>query len=126
LDKDALLGFLDRAVDQLEAALSAPAESDLIRAGCIQYFEFCFELAWKSIKQVAGEAGQLDCLSPKAALKQAYANHWLDDQELWLDMLSSRNLMAHTYSSADALGIYQRLPAYLPALRALAGALRKA
>jgi len=126
LDRGSLLGFLDRAVAQLEQALSAEPASDLVRAGCIQYFEFCFELAWKSVKQVAFEAGQLDCLSPKAALKQAFANHWLDDEALWLDMLASRNLMAHTYSAADALAIYQRLPAYLPALKALAAALRKA
>jgi nucleotidyltransferase substrate binding protein (TIGR01987 family) len=113
-------------VSQLEQALSTPPASDLIRAGCIQYFEFCFELAWKSIKHVAGEAGQLDCLSPKAALKQAFANQWLDNEELWLDMLASRNLMAHTYNAADALAIYQSLPAYLPAIKGLLGALRKA
>jgi len=42
------------AVARLAEALAAPADSDLLRAGCIQYFEFCFELAWKSIK-VFGE-----------------------------------------------------------------------
>jgi hypothetical protein len=33
------------ALSRLTAALGAPAENDLVRAGCIQYFEFCFELA---------------------------------------------------------------------------------
>ncbi|NMB76609.1 MAG: hypothetical protein GYA21_15955 [Myxococcales bacterium] len=75
---------------------------------------------------MAGEAGQLDCLSPKAALKQAFANHWIDDEESWLGMLSDRNLMAHTYSAADALTVYQRLSAYLPRLKSLLDALKKA
>ncbi len=29
------------ALARLTQALAAPAENDLVRAGCIQYFEFC-------------------------------------------------------------------------------------
>ncbi len=126
MNKNVLLDLLARAISQLDQALATPPANDVVRAGCIQYFEFCFELAWKSIKWVAGEAGQLDCLSPKAALKQAFANRWIDDEESWLGMLSDRNLMAHTYSAADALAVYQRLPAYLPRLKSLLDALKKA
>ena len=45
------------ALERLQEALSVPATNDLIRAGCIQYFEFCFELAWKSIKVFGVEQG---------------------------------------------------------------------
>ena len=59
-----ILADFESAVEQLESALAEPAGKDVIKAGCIQYFEFSFELAWKSIKVVSGELGQ-DCVSPK-------------------------------------------------------------
>ena len=48
-----LMSDFENAVQRLDDALEIPADSDLIRAGCIQYFEFCFELAWKSIRAIA-------------------------------------------------------------------------
>jgi len=72
-----ILDDFETALKQLEVALSGPIKSDLERAGCIQYFEFTFELAWKSIRMAASELGQPDCLSPKACLKQAFTNGWI-------------------------------------------------
>ncbi|RLB56108.1 MAG: hypothetical protein DRI34_09650 [Deltaproteobacteria bacterium] len=120
-----MLAAFAQALERFRQALETDAESDLLRAGCIQYFEFCFELAWKSIKVVAGRAGQLDCLSPRAALKQAFANRWIDEEEIWLDMLESRNLMAHTYSAEAALQIYRHLAGYLPEMERLLQVLEK-
>lgn len=112
MDKKILLADFARAVERLADALSSPARGDLEKAGCIQYFEFCFELAWKSIRLAAELQGLGDCSSPKACLKQAFASHWIDHEEIWLDMLSARNRMSHTYNAADALKVYDRLKAY--------------
>jgi nucleotidyltransferase substrate binding protein (TIGR01987 family) len=100
------------ALAQFEAALEQEINTDLMRAGCIQYFEFTFELAWKSIKQVAEEMGLAACTSPRACLKAAFQQGWIDDETTWLDMLEARNRMAHTYDAKTALAIFDRLATY--------------
>jgi len=120
MDSKITLKDFAKAVVQLEQALSIPADSDVVRAGCIQYFEFCFELAWKSIKALAIEQGLPDCTSPKSCLRQAFAQRWIDDESLWLDMLLARNRMSHTYDVHYALRVYESLQEkYLPQFQLL-------
>jgi nucleotidyltransferase substrate binding protein (TIGR01987 family) len=125
-DTDWILQDLTDALDQLDAALAMPAEHDVVKAGCIQYFEFCFELSWKAIRQAAEKSGLEDCLSPKACLKLAFAQAWIDDEETWLEMLESRNRISHTYDARRALAVYDALPRFANALRALCQRLRQA
>lgn len=54
MNKMWILADFENALIQLRSALSQPANSDLLRAGCIRYFEFTFELAWKAIKPHLG------------------------------------------------------------------------
>ena len=112
------------ALAQLRNALAEPADRDLIKAGCIQYFEFCFELGWKACKVVSAEQGLHDCLSPKACLRQAFTTGWIDDEAVWLEMLDARNRMAHTYDARKALAIYESLPQFYTALQKLSAALQ--
>ncbi|MEI8205978.1 MAG: nucleotidyltransferase substrate binding protein [Kiritimatiellales bacterium] len=120
MDSQGLLADFKNAVTQLQEALRLPAANDVIKAGCIQYFEFSFELAWKTIKRFAEEDGLTDCGSPKSALKTAFSNGWIVNEEIWLDMLSSRNKMSHTYSAADALDVFDKLSGFADALQHLA------
>ena len=124
MDSQRVVNEFERALRNLDGALSVHAQTDLEKAGCIQYFEFCFELAWKAIQALSREAGISECNSPKACLKQAFSMHWLDDEVLWLEMLSDRNKMAHTYSAADAMKVYESLNKYLPKFQDLLESLR--
>ena len=45
------------AFDQFHEALQI-AKSDLEKAGTIQYFEFTYELAWKTLKRILNGRGK--------------------------------------------------------------------
>jgi nucleotidyltransferase substrate binding protein (TIGR01987 family) len=124
MDKSLLISSFEQALKSLTNVLQSPAQNDLEKAGCIQYFEFCFELAWKSIRIITANQGIDNCSSPKACLKQAFAAHWIDHEEIWLDMLSARNRMLHTYNATDALMIYVRLKEYRQELENLLAVLK--
>ena len=113
-----LLEDYAKALDELEQVLTESSENQLIQAGCIQYFVFCFELAWKIVKSVAEQEG-LECHSPKTCLKVAHQNGWVEEEPLWLEMLSARNRMSHTCDSSTALSIYHHLTEFLQTLRQL-------
>ena len=113
-----LLEDYAKALDELEQVLTESSENRLIQAGCIQYFEFCFELAWESVKSVVEQEG-LECHSPKTCLKVAHQNGGVENEPLWLEMLASRNRMSHTCDSGTALNIYHRLTDFQIALQQL-------
>lgn len=119
-----LLDDYAQAVARLREVLAVPAADDLDRAGCIQYFEFSFELAWKTVKVVGESQGLSGLVSPRACLSQAFTAGWIQCEELWLEMLDARNRMSHTYKYQDALVVYKRLAAFLPEMEKLLVALR--
>ena len=106
-----------RALLRLDEGLRQP-ESALIRDACIQRFEFCFELAWKSIQQLLREQGQ-QCSSPKGCLRQAFKQGWIEDEAGWIAILADRNLTLHTYDEALAKAVYDRIQGYLPMFKGL-------
>ena len=118
-----LLDDYAQALARLHDVVVTPAADDLDRAGCIQYFEFCFELAWKTIKVVGESQGLSGLISPRACLSQAFTTGWIQSEELWLEMLEARNRMSHTYKYQDALTVYERLSAFLPEMEKLLVAL---
>jgi nucleotidyltransferase substrate binding protein (TIGR01987 family) len=120
-----LIEELHKALKRLDESLGQPHESDLEKAGCIQYFEFCFELSWKTVRQKAIDDGINDCNSPKASLKYAFASNLISDEETWLAMLSARNRMSHTYNADDALDVYDSLNDFYRGMKKLSEVLGK-
>ena len=72
--------------------------SYLEKEGIIQRFEFTLELAWKTLKDKMEYDGIiLDRISPKMVLKEAYNSKYIDNIDLWIEMINDRNLLSHTY-----------------------------
>ena len=89
-----------KALFLLSDALKEGADklSLLEKEGTLQRFEFTFELAWKVMKDYLEEGGVvISPLTPKNVIKQAFVSRIIENGQVWIDMLLSRNLMSHTY-----------------------------
>ena len=65
----------------------------------VQRFEFTFELAWKTLKDVMEADGILfEKISPRYVIRDAFQYKYIDNPELWMKMVDDRNLMSHTYN----------------------------
>ena len=79
---------------------------DSIRDGVIQRFEFCVELAWKTLREYLLDQGYTEINSPKSVMKQAFADGILDHEEGWLHLLDARNETSHIYDEATATTVF--------------------
>lgn len=101
------LSALLQAYQQFHDALQV-AKSDLEKAGVIQYFEFTYELAWKSLRRILKARGK-DLNSPKPVFREAAVEGLIDSPERWFSFLESRNETVHTYNRRIADQIFSDL-----------------
>jgi len=72
--------------------------NQLEQEGIIQRFEYTWELIWKVLKDYLEYKGViLDTITPSAVIKAAIAANLIQNGEVWMDALDSRNKMSHTY-----------------------------
>ena len=78
--------------------------------GLVGLFEVCFEQSWKAMKEILEANGFSEGRtgSPKQILKTAYSAGMIEDEEMWLDALVSRNNVAHAYNKDIALEIVRK------------------
>jgi nucleotidyltransferase substrate binding protein (TIGR01987 family) len=98
-----LLDF-QKAVSRLEQAC-AQVENSFIRDSVIQRFEFCWELAWKTLKLHLADLG-IEALNPRDVIRQSVACGLIDDGNLWSEAQRQRNLTSHTYDEALSIEVY--------------------
>ncbi|MGL4209391.1 MAG: nucleotidyltransferase substrate binding protein [Candidatus Adiutrix sp.] len=73
--------------------------SMLEREGIIQRFEYTYELAWKTLKDYLEYAGALDLneVTARAVFKAAFRANIIEDEQVFINMMLSRNLVSHCY-----------------------------
>lgn len=120
IEKDGveLMDKFQEKYDHLTAAVARLREAlddyktmplDSIRDGTIQRFEFCTELAWKTMREYLIDQGYSEINSPKAVIRQAYALGMIEDEQAWIALQSDRNMTSHVYDEATAKQIFERI-----------------
>lgn len=100
---------LKKATNKLNEALRGDA-SDLEIDGILHRFEFTFELAWKTMKDCLEEQGIVGKIgSPREIIKEAFSASLIDNGEVWMDMMLSRNELSHLYDEETSREIYDNI-----------------
>lgn len=76
--------------------------SKLEEQGMIQAFEYTYELAWKVLKDFLENRGVQGLYGSRDVTRAAFQQDMLDDGDVWMAMIESRNLTSHTYEEAIA------------------------
>ena len=97
---------LANATERLKEALQQE-ENDIVIDCVLHRFEFTFELAWKTMKDCLenqGIVGKIE--SPREILKEAFSAGLIENGEVWMDMMLSRNELSHLYDEETSREIY--------------------
>lgn len=70
--------------------------------GMVGLFSVCFEQSWKAMKELLENSGYdgSQTGSPRHIIKTAYQASMIDDEELWLSALVSRNNVTHAFDAS--------------------------
>lgn len=98
-----------KSLMNLEKSKHADPGADFVLEGTVLNFNLTFDIAWKVMKDIlVKQLGVLDFAmgSPRETLQQAFANGIIDNDQ-WMQMLRSRNQLAHDYDGTFAMEKFQ-------------------
>lgn len=95
-----------KALSKLKEALREEP-TEIVIDGILHRYEFTFELAWKTIKDYLEYMGIVNKVgSPRENIQLAYQQGIINDGELWIEMMLSRNSLSHLYDEETSRKIY--------------------
>ena len=100
-----------RSVDNLQKSTVADVSEPFVLEGTVQIYNLTFDLSWKVMKDVLVKyLGILDFAtgSPRETLQTAFQNNLIDN-DIWMEMLKTRNLLAHDYDGFHAKDAFDRI-----------------
>ena len=94
--------FEDRKIEEL---------SLLEKEGVVQRFEYTYELVWKTLKDYLEYNGSLNNvdISPRNIFKEGYSAKIIKNENIFIDMMLSRNLLSNTYDFIKFEEIFKRI-----------------
>jgi nucleotidyltransferase substrate binding protein (TIGR01987 family) len=90
-----------KALAQLTQAVDLSRQralSKLEQQGLIQGFEYTHELAWNTLKDFLEARGAAAIFGSRDTTRAAFTAGLIDQGEVWMQMIQSRNQSTHTYN----------------------------
>lgn len=119
---------LSKAIDSLQEALdfyrkqvAGSKEQLVFRDACIQRFEYCIEISWKTSMKVLGSSTS----AAKPAVREMARNNLVQDSSLWIEFIDARNDSSHSYDEKVAKKVFDRIQLFLPESQQLLKELQK-
>lgn len=110
---------LEKALVRLKEAIEQTkkdSKDELLRDGCIQRFEYTFELAWKLLKRKLeeriGPLEKVDTYSKKDLFRVGGEHGLISNVLAWFDYLEKRNLTTHTYQQEYAEQVFSIIESF--------------
>jgi nucleotidyltransferase substrate binding protein (TIGR01987 family) len=114
------LSSLRKAVSSLERTLKVAADakfmeglsddqSDAVRAGAIQNFEFTYELCWKFMKRWLESnlgSSHVEGVARRELFRLAAESKLISDVDKWMEYHDARNETSHTYDEETAADVF--------------------
>ena len=100
-----------RSLNNLKKSKTADPDADFVLEGTVQNYNLTFDLSWKVMKDILVKLLGIDDIalgSPRANLQAAFSNGLIDD-DVWLQMLKTRNLLARDYDGAVARENFKKI-----------------
>ena len=91
-----------RALKQLTKFIEKGDLNELEEQGMIQSFEYTYELAWNTMKDLFEAQGETGILGSRDAFRLAFRRGLVEQGEVWMDMIKKRRLTSHTYDELVA------------------------
>lgn len=97
------------ALNRLQEALQENS-TEIVIDGVLHRFEFTFELAWKLVKSYLEYMGMVETTgSPRETIQNGFKQGIIEDGEGWIEMMISRNNLAHIYDEQTSREIYNKI-----------------
>jgi nucleotidyltransferase substrate binding protein (TIGR01987 family) len=112
---------LQESMDLYERAATDSAEQKAFRDACIQRFEYCLELSWKTSMKLLGQSVN----AAKPAVREMARNDLISDPSLWISFVDARNSTSHSYDEEVARMVFEKVQIFLPKVKDLLSGLQK-
>jgi nucleotidyltransferase substrate binding protein (TIGR01987 family) len=93
---------LSKALHQLTKFIDKADLSELEEQGLIKAFEYTYELAWNTLKDYLEFQGITNIIGSRDSIREAYRNELIENGDIWMKMIVSRNLTSHSYNEETA------------------------